>query len=238
MINQFSHSENKKWLFEQRAKVAVTNLKRVNMNAEYVSTQQEALSVVLEMIPAGATVVCADSVTLDQVGIIRELRSRNQNKVLDPYEEDASGAWVVEYEQSQIMRREAFLSDVFLSGTNAVTLDGKLVNVDGHGNRVAAMAFGPKKVIIVAGVNKIVKDVNEALERIRVLAAPMNARRHYMKNHIPIAQFGDLPCVRTGKCHDCNNDWRTCRYTMIIEGAISRDKGRINVVLIGEELGI
>ena len=98
------------------------------------------------------------------------------------------------------------------------------------------MIFGPDKVIVVAGVNKIVKDVNEALERIHNVAAPMNAKRHYLKHHRP--EFGDLPCVRTGRCVDCNHGWRICRYTVIIEGAMIREKGRINVVLIGEELGI
>jgi len=123
-----------------------------------------------------------------------------------------------------------------LTGTNAITLDGKLVNIDGVGNRVAAMIFGPKKVIVVAGINKIVSDVNEALERIRGFAAPMNAKRHYLKHQQP--ELGDLPCVQTGSCVDCRHDWRICNYTVIIEGAMIGQKGRINVVLVGEELGL
>ena len=98
------------------------------------------------------------------------------------------------------------------------------------------MIFGPEKVIVVAGVNKIVKDVDEALERIHNIAAPMNAKRHYIKHHT--VEFGDLPCVRTGSCVDCSHAHRICRYTVIIEGVMVREKGRINVVIVGEELGI
>jgi hypothetical protein len=98
------------------------------------------------------------------------------------------------------------------------------------------MIFGPEKEIIVAGINKIVKNVNEALERIRKVAAPMNAKRHALKHHRQ--DFGALPCAITGECVDCNQDWRLCRYTVIIEGTMIREKGRINVVLVGEELGI
>ena len=236
MLDERDISLERRWLYEERAKMVVANLKKRNMNAQYTSSREEALSVVLGMIPEGATVVRGDSVSLDQIGVIPELIKRNQNKVTNPYERDASGGWLVEWEETERMRREAFTADVFLTGTNAVTLDGKLVNIDGHGNRVAAMVFGPRKVIVVVGVNKIVKDVNEALERIHEVAAPINAKRHYLRHHSEY--LGDLPCVRTGRCVDCNHDWRICRYTMIIEGAMLRHKGRINVVLVGEELGI
>ena len=141
-----------------------------------------------------------------------------------------------EIEQRRKIAQEVFTADIFLVGTNAITLDGKLVNIDAWGNRVAAMVFGPDKVIIVAGVNKIVKDVNEALERIHNYAAPLNAKRHSLKHQRK--DFGDLPCARTGICVDCNHDWRICRYTVIIEGAMIREKGRINIVLVGETLGI
>jgi len=229
-------SAERKWFYEERARVVVTSLRKKNINAQYVPTRAEALSAVLEMIPDGATVVRSDSVSVDQVGIIPELKKRNQNKVINPYEWDAEGFFAAEAKERRRMQREAFSCDVFLAGTNAVTLDGKLVNTDGLGNRVSAMIFGPGKVILVIGVNKITKDVDEALERIRETCAPMNARRHFLKHHI--SEFGDLPCVRTGKCVDCNHDWRICQYTVIIEGTMAREKGRINVVLVGEELGI
>ena len=132
--------------------------------------------------------------------------------------------------------KESFFADVFVTGTNAITLDGKLVNIDGYGNRVAAMIYGPAKVILVIGTNKIVKNVDEALERIHQYAAPINAKRHYLKHHDQ--NFIDLPCIKTGGCVDCRHEWRICNYTTIIEGAVSRHQGRINVVLVGEELGI
>ncbi len=236
MVDEMNLSEERKWFYEERARMVIANLQKRNINAQYTSSREEALSAVLGMIPEGATVVRGDSVSLDQIGVISELRKRNQNRFVDPFERDAEGFFLTDLEQHREMEREAFTSDVFLTGTNAITLDGKLVNIDGGGNRVAAMVFGPKKVIVVAGVNKIVKDVDEALERIHGVAAPINAKRHYLKHHRP--EFGDLPCVKTGKCVDCNHDWRICRYTVIIEGTMPWDKGRINVVLIGEELGI
>ena len=128
------------------------------------------------------------------------------------------------------------MSDVFVIGTNAVTLDGKLVNIDGTGNRVAAMIFGPKKVIIVVGANKIVKDVGEAINRVREYCAPRNVIRHGTKHHR--TEFMDLPCAKTGVCVDCNHPWRICLYTTIIEGAIEWNRGRMNVILVGEELGL
>jgi len=188
------------------------------------------------MIPPEVTIARGDSISVDQVGIIPELIRRNQNSIIDPFKRDADDYFVHSVEDRQRMHREAFFADVFLAGTNAATLDGRLVNVDAMGNRVAAMIFGPRKVILVAGVNKIVKDVDEAMERIHQVAAPMNAKRHYLKHHYD--ELGDLPCVRTGRCVDCNHDWRICRYTVIIEGTPARYKERINVVLVGEELGI
>ena len=237
MLDETDISSEKNWLYAERAKTAVANLKRRNIDAQYVPGRKEALAVVLEMIPEGATVVCGDSVSLEQVGVVSELTKRNLNKIINPLDRKPDGTLVFsKVAERRKMQREAFSSDVFLTGTNAVTLDGKLVNTDGVGNRVSPMIFGPNKVIIVAGVNKIVRDVNEALERIHTIAAPMNAKRHYLKHGM--TDYGDLPCVRTGICVDCNHDLRICRYTVIIEGTKIQEKGRINVVLVGEELGI
>lgn len=236
MIDETDMSREREWFYEKRARTAIDNLQKRNMNAQYVSSRQEAVSAVLEMIPPGALVARADSVSIDQVGIIPELIRRNQNGIIDPLERDADGFLIAEAGEKMRMHRESFFADVFLTGTNAVTLDGRLVNVDGFGNRVSAMTFGPEKVIVIAGINKIVRDVNEALERIRGFAAPMNAKRHNLKHYRP--EVGELPCVRTGSCVDCNHDWRMCNYTVIIEGAIIEHKGRINVVLVGEGLGI
>ena len=122
---------------------------------------------------------------------------------------------------------------MFVTGTNALTLDGNIVNVDGHGNRVAAMLFGPTKVIIVVGTNKIVTDLEAALERIRNEAAPLNVLRHPEFDPMP-------PCGATGVCSDCTSAWRICNKTVIIERQYDNDKYRptITMVIVGEKLGL
>ncbi|MFC1864878.1 lactate utilization protein [Chloroflexota bacterium] len=236
MVNETDMSPERKWLGDERAKITVKNLQRRNINTQYVASCKEALDAALELIPPGVIVARGDSISVDQVGIIPELIRRNQNSIIDPFKRGADGYLYEGLEERRQMQREAFFADVFLAGTNAVTLDGRLVNVDGLGNRVAAMIFGPKKVVLIAGVNKIVKDVDEAMERIHQVAAPINAKRHYLKHHLD--ELGDLPCVRTGRCVDCTHDWKICCFTVIIEGNQLRDKGRINMILVGEELGI
>lgn len=236
MVVNWDFSREKGLFYQQRAKMVVANLQKRKINAQYVSNRQEALIAVLDMIPEGVTVVRGDSITLEQVGILEELKKRNKNRLLNPYDTKPDGSYLHEKEERHKMHREAFSSDVYLTSTNAVTLDGRLVNIDGFGNRVAAMIFGPKKVIMVTGVNKIVKDVDEALARIHGFAAPVNALRHSVKHGW--ADFGDVPCARTGKCMDCTHDFKICNFTVIIEGLQIAQKGRINVVLIGEELGI
>ena len=237
MIDETDMSQELEWFYEQRANIVVKNLQKRNIIAQYVPSRKEALAVVLGMIPPGATVAKGDSITLEQIGIIPELKKRQQNRLIDPLEKDADGQPMDPHsQQHKKLARETFSTDIFLTGTNAVTLDGRLVNTDGGGNRVAPMIFGPEKVIFVVGINKIVRDADEALERIHNVAAPINAKRHFLKHHD--SQFNDLPCVKTGRCVDCNHDWRICRYTVIIEGCVIVDKGRLNVVLVGEELGI
>ncbi len=221
---------------ESDARKVVASLQKKHINAWYVSTRQEALPLVMGMIPEGVVVGKGDSLSVDQVGVVEALRRRDRNKIIDPTLRDASGHPVVDLPTKRRMQRETLFTDVYLTGTNAVTLDGKLVNTDGLGNRVAAMVWGPYKVIVVAGVNKIVKDVDAALERIRNVAAPLNAIRHYEEFHDE--QFGTLPCVKTRKCANCRHDWRICHYTVIMDGALAQQKERINVVLVGEALGL
>jgi len=236
MVDEKDISPERKWLGYQRASITVANLQKRNINAQYCASRREALNTLLDMVPQGATVARGDSITVDQIGIIPELLKRQQNAVIDPFRWDAEGYYTDTAEDRRQMYREAFFADIFLAGTNAVTMDGKLVNVDGLGNRVAAMIFGPEKVLLVAGVNKIVQDVDEAMERIRQFAGPLNARRHYEKHHCD--ELADLPCVRTGRCVNCTHDRKICCYWVIIDGAALSEKGRINVVLVGEELGI
>ena len=228
--------QEQKIIYEKLANTAVKNFNRKYINAWYAPSKEEALPIVMDMIPAGATVGTADSVTLLQVGVLSEIKKRGRNEIINPFVRDEAGHFVVDEEERDNLKRKVFFADVYVIGTNAVTLDGKLVNTDSGGNRVAAMIFGPKKVIIVVGANKIVKDLDSAFKRIREVCAPVNAARHAIKHNRP--QYRDLPCVKTGTCTDCNNPWRICHHTIVIDGVTERKRGHINVVIIGESLGI
>ena len=236
MVDETDVSRETKWFYDERAKAAVASLNKRRINAQYVPSRQKALSAVMKMIPRGATVTRGDSVTLEQIGVIEKLSKSKQYKFNDSFARTEDGFFVLDREPRFKMQREAFFADVFLTGTNAVTLDGKLVSIDAMGNRVAATIFGPKKVIVVAGANKIVNDVTEAIERVHQVAAPINAQRHVLKHHH--SEFANLPCARTGKCVNCNHESKICLITVIIEGTFAWVKGRINVVLVGEELGL
>jgi|WetSurMetagenome_2_1015567.scaffolds.fasta_scaffold161629_2 L-lactate utilization protein LutB len=235
-MDELDITQEKKQYYQLRSELVIKNLLRRNINGFYAADKSEALNTVMQMIPPGALVVRGDSMTVEQLGILEELTKRNQNKVVDTFQRDAKGEMVHGSEERSRMEREAFTADIFITGTNAVTLDGKLVNTDGMGNRVAPIIFGPRKVILVIGANKIVADEESARERIRNIAAPVNAIRHVMKHNR--TEFENLPCVHTGKCVDCRHENRICCATVIIEGAMSWNQDRINVVLIGEELGI
>jgi hypothetical protein len=236
MIDETDLSQEKKWFHEVRASTLIKNLQKRNMDGQYAPSKQEALAAVMEMIPVGATVARGDSISVEQVGVFEELEKRNQNKLIDPLKKDENGYFIHDTDERHQMEREAFFADIFITSTNAISLDGKLVNIDGMGNRVSAMVYGPRKVIVVVGANKLVANVDEALARVRDFAAPLNVIRHYQKHHRP--HLADLPCFKTGICVDCSHAGRICRYTVIIEGCDAVHKGRINVVLVGEDLGI
>jgi hypothetical protein len=236
MVNETDVSKEINWFYEKRASIAVTNLIKRRINAQYVPSRLEAFSTIMEMIPIGATVSRGDSVTLEQIGLIDELKKCKKYKFIDPFLRTDDGSYALDLEERLRMQRGAFTVDVFLTGTNAVTLDGKLVNIDGLGNRVAPLIFGPRKVIIVVGANKIVKDVTTALDRIHNVSSQLNHQRHYLKHNMP--EVANLPCFKTGMCCDCFHERKSCLITVIIEGTYYRVKGRMNVVLVGEELGL
>ncbi len=201
-------------------------LRKNNIPSVFARNKREAFEMVMAMIPEGSTVGFGDSLTLRQIGVVDALEKGNY-VFLNPWRPGTS------VEENVALKRRALTSDVFVSGTNALTLDGKIVNVDGHGNRVAAMLFGPGKVILVVGINKIVKDVDEGLERIRSKAAPLNVKQHPGFEPPP-------PCGETGVCTDCSAGWRICNKTVIIERQYDNQKYKpvINVVIVGEELGL
>jgi len=232
-------SPEKKWHYASLAERAITNLKKNHFEAVFAADCNEAREIILEMIPEGSVIGSADSVTLDQIGIFDHIQKRNPTEVLQPMLHDEEGNFVLSLEEWAAMQRRVLTSDVYICGTNAVTLDGKLVSTDGSGNRVAPMIFGPRIIIFVAGANKIVPDVIAARDRIRTVCAPMNVRRHIEKHNVH-GVFDDLPCAKTGFCSDCKHPMRICAATVILECAglgalMGREK---KVVIVGEELGI
>lgn len=228
--------------WKQHAEITVANFRRKRLNAEYVPDKAAALEKILSFIPPGATIGWGDSVTLHQIGVIDALR-KSDHHIFDPFLRNEDGSYVNSSIERLELQRKALLADVFLSSANAVTMDGKVVATDGNGNRVAAMIFGPKKVIIAAGVNKLVPDLPAALSRIHQIAAPVNFRRHALKHHRE--SYRELPCVKAGKCVDCTHPQCRCCYTIIIGGGRSTSSlypmehtQRVNIILVGESLGI
>jgi hypothetical protein len=206
------------WFQEHQVERTLKALRQNRFDAHFVPKASDAAGEIFKRIPEGVTVGIGGSVTLSQIGFLEEAQ-KHQIKLLNPF---APGLSV---EEGLRIRREILLADVFLSSSNAVTEDGKLFNIDGTGNRVAAMVFGPKKVILVCGVNKIVKDMEEAERRVREWVAPMNVKRIGFKN----------PCAQTGQCADCNSPQRICNiYTILAKKPLWTD---FTVLLVGEPLG-
>lgn len=186
------------------------------------STKKDAVVKVLELIPTDARVGVGGSVTIRELGLMKALTERG-NRVVHHWQPDVA---VKDWLPYMI---EAHNSDVFLCSSNAVTEDGKLVNIDSTGNRVASMIFGPGRVIVVAGRNKIVRVVDAGLKRLRSVAGPLNAKRHNLV---------ELPCVKTGVCTDCDSPMRICRVITIMERAPNRVREpHMTVVLVDEDLG-
>lgn len=229
------------WVAEQRANIAVEAMKRRHFRAQYVPDRATALRTIMDMIPDGKTVFRTDSATLDQMGFVETLRARGTNTLLYPQEKDGQGNNIHGHYDDHPelyfkLQREVFTADIYVTGANAVTLDGKIISTDGGGNRIAPMIFGPRKVILAIGVNKLVDDQDAAIKRIRDFCAPVNVKRHHVMHNRP--WYGELPCAQTGICTDCDHPRRICNYTAILENSLPRVADRINVILIGETLGI
>ena len=210
--------KTREWLLEQRGRKAVEALKRNAFDALYVSGLEAARTEILNRIPKGAKIGVGGSMTIRQIGLLPILE-RQGNLVYDHWKPGLS-------EEDVLKMRKAHLTcDVFLTSTNAVTLEGTLVSTDGIGNRVGAMTFGPGKVIVVAGVNKVVNDRESAFRRIREVATPQVVRDMSL----------ELPCAVTGFCVDCNSPMRACRVTVILERKPFLSD--IHVLIVGDDLG-
>jgi hypothetical protein len=206
------------WHNETIGAKVVEAFKKNMFSAVYFKTGEEASEFIMSNVQPGDKVGFGGSVTIKNLEIQEKVKSIGA-VVLDHGDTSLSPE-----EKMETMRGE-LLSDIFLCSSNAVTLEGELVNVDGVGNRVAAMTFGPKKVIVVVGINKICKDEAAAFQRIEQIAAPKNCKRLSMPN----------PCTKTGVCNDCKLETRACRVYSIIKRKPMRTD--ITVVVIGEELG-
>lgn len=210
--------KNIEWVQEKKIKRVIKALDKNNMNGYIVRSKEELFNKIEELVPEQAIVACGGSMTLFETGIIDYLREERYI-FLDRYKDSITPKEIDEIYKS------AFSADVYFTSTNAITECGELYNVDGTGNRVAAMIFGPGKVIVIAGINKIVKNLDEAIERNKRQAAPANAKRLNKKT----------PCSKVGYCMECSSEDRICcNYTLIRH---QRDCNRIHVIFLCEELG-
>ncbi|MEE0945530.1 MAG: lactate utilization protein [Acutalibacteraceae bacterium] len=210
-------------------KNTIKALEKNNMLTFYAEKKEDIMPIIKTLIKKGDSVAFGGSVSLNEIGAVEEIR-KGDYEVIDRYAPNLTA------EQRKEAFRKAFFADVFLTSTNALTEKGELINVDGNGNRVAAMIYGPDSVIVVVGANKLVKNAEEGFERIKQIAAPKNCVRLSLDSY----------CHSTGKCMALNNDEHSlsdgcytngricCSYT--VQG-FQRTKDRIKVILCGEALG-
>ena len=203
--------------FDLRGQILVKNLKSRHFDACYCKTREEALQKALSLIPEGSTVCWGGATSAQQIGLLDAVKAGNY-QVLD---RDAAQT----PQEREDMMRKGLLSHTFLTGANAISLDGQMVNIDGNGNRVGAIVYGPKQIIVIAGMNKVMDTLEAAVTRARTIAAPINAQR-----------FGlSTPCSTTGSCADCKCVDSICNQLLITRNC--RPAGRIHFILVGESLG-
>ncbi|MGM0652348.1 MAG: lactate utilization protein [Bacillota bacterium] len=223
----------KKEFFKQKGKAAVKNLKKNNFEAYYLDSIEEARKFTLSLIPDNGIIGCGDSHTIFALGLEQELEKKNcvaipHTCAVNNYAmENNSPGWniVGSKQEMRDILMQYLVANVFILGANAITIDGQIINIDGAGNRIAGSLYGSDRIIVVAGANKLVKDLNAGLERLRFVAAPMNN-----------IKFGnDLACNTSGVCNDCRSEERNCNITNIIHKR--PQESDFHVIIIGEELG-
>ena len=199
---------------ELLAQKVIKGLESRNMTGYYAVSKEEALKTALSLIPEGSSVTMGGAMSAHEIGLVQALKDGNYNFIDRDKAEDRRAAMLAAYD-----------ADVFLSGVNAMTDDGVLVNIDGNANRVSAICQGPRKVLFIVGMNKVCGDLDGAMKRARNVAAPTNAQR-----------FGlSTPCAKTGKCMDCKSPDTICCQFLITR--FSRHAGRIHVILVNDFLG-
>ena len=207
----------KELFFNKRAELLIQNLQNRHFDAVYCKTKEDALKQALEWIPDGASVGWGGALSARQIGLVDALNAGNY-RTLD------RDSCKTQAERDAIAM-QCLSADVFISGANAMSMDGQMVNIDGMGNRVAAIIYGPKTVLVIAGMNKVEDTLEAAMNRARTIAAPMNQQRFGLKN----------PCTVTGKCSDCKSEECICNQIVITRHC--RPAGRIKFIIVGEELG-
>lgn len=208
---------NKQKAFAAAADTIIKNLEKRNMEGYFFADSASCVKTILSMMPKGSSIAWGGSETLTECGMMEAL-SPGDYQLIDRMQ-------AKDPEEARALYARIVLSDFYFMSTNAITLDGQLVNIDGAGNRVACLIHGPGNVMVIAGMNKLASDVESAVKRVRDIASPANAVR-LDKN---------TPCHATGRCADCLSPDCICSQTVITRR--SRDKGRIKVFLIAEELG-
>lgn len=210
--------EIKKKFYEHQAHTLIKNLKLRQIEAFYCSTKEEAAKKALSFVSNGDVVGYGGSMTIEETGIMSALRENAQIRLLD--RTTCNGP-----EEIRQLYRDAFSANVYFMSTNAITVNGELINIDGTGNRVASLIYGPDQVIIVAGMNKVATTVEEAITRVSNVASPMNC----------IRLERSTPCAVTGTCANCLSPDCICSDIVITRKSSNPD--RIKVILVGEELG-
>lgn len=210
-------NENKKKMYDLSGPKTVEAMKKRHFDAYYCSTAAEAVEKALELIPREDTVSWGGAMTMDELGLKQRLAQEGYTLL------DRDTAKTPE--EKQAIMRQALTCGTFLMSSNAISSDGELVNIDGTGNRVAALCFGPDQVVVVAGMNKVAGDLDDAMGRARQVAAPINAQRFQLKT----------PCSVNGLCGNCKG--ADCICAQIVTTRVCKPAGRIKVVLIGEDLG-
>lgn len=211
-------NDPKKLYYEKRGAILVKNLKSRHFDAYYCDNKESALRKALELIPEGATVGWGGTMSAQQIGLLDAVKQGNF-RCFDRSAADSP-------EEKLAIEKNCLFSDVFLTGANALSLDGQMVNIDGYGNRVAAIIYGPGSVVVIAGMNKVCESLEDAVTRARTVAAPANQQRFQRST----------PCTVTGACGDCKSEDCICNQIVITRHC--RPAGRIKFILVGEDLGL
>ena len=207
----------KKTYYEKRAQILVKNLKSRHLEAYYCSDREEALAKALELIPKGASVGWGGALSAQQIGLMDVLKSGDYHAI----DRDCASS----PEERERIMKQCLTAQYFITVANALSLDGQMVNIDGNGNRVGAIVYGPDKVLVIAGMNKVMDSLEAAVNRARTVAAPMNKQRFPAQT----------PCEITGSCADCKSEGCICNQILITRNC--KPAGRIQMILVGEELG-